>query len=66
MQSAALAQHFAEACANLKQELVEAKDALDKEVEESAQRMAAKTDEVQKLNEVIRALKEQNAEVQHL
>jgi hypothetical protein len=50
----------------LKQELVEAKDALDKEVEESAQRMAAKTDEVQKLNEVIRALKEQNAEVQHL
>ncbi len=65
VQSAALAENAAETCANLKQELVEAKDALEKQVEESAQQMAVKTDEVQNLHEVMNTLKEQSGEVQH-
>ena len=63
MQSAELVQDAAECCACLRQELAEAKDALDKQVEELAQQMAAKTDEVQSLNELINTLKGQNAEV---
>ena len=63
VQSVALAQNAAETCASLNIELVDAKDALDKQVEESARQMAAKTDEVQNLNELINTLKEQNAEV---
>ena len=66
VQSAELAQNTAECYANLKQELVKAKRALDKLVEESAQRMVVKTAEVHNLNEEIRVLKEQNSEVQHL
>ena len=63
LQSADLAQKSAERCTNLEQELVEAKDALNKQVVESAELMAKKAAEFQNLNEVIRALKEQNAEV---
>ena len=65
LQSADLAQKSAERCTNLEQELVEAKNALDKQLEESAQRIAVEAAEVLNLNEVIRVLKEQNAEVPH-
>ena len=50
---------------NLKQEVAEAKDTLNKQVEETAQLIAVKAAEVHNLNEAIRILKEQNAEVQH-
>lgn len=59
------AQSAAESCAQLKQELVKARDALHKQVEESAQEMAAKTVEVHNLSEMMNTLKEQNAEVPH-
>ena len=49
--------------ANLKQEVAELKDTLNKQVEETAQRMAVEAAEVHNLNEVIRILREQNAEV---
>ena len=65
VQSAVLTENVAETCAKLKLELVEALGALDKHAEESTQQMAAKAAEVQNLNDLIRALKEQNVEVQH-
>ena len=43
--------------------MAELKDTLNKQVEDTAQRMALEAFEVQNLNEVIRILKEQNAEV---
>ena len=52
----------AELVASLKQEVAESKDAL---IKRTAQRMAMEAAEVQSLNNLIRALKEQNAEVQH-
>lgn len=49
--------------ARLRQKVAEAEDGLNKQVEESAQRLAVKTFEAQKMNEVIRTLQEQIAEV---
>ena len=54
-----------ELLARLSQELTDAKVSLNKQVEETTQRMAVKTAEVHDLNEAIRALKEQNANVRH-
>ena len=51
--------------ASLRQELAEAKDALDKHAEDTAKRVAVEAAEVQNLKEVIRVLEEQNAEVQN-
>lgn len=51
--------------AKLRQEVTQAKDALDKQIEEAAQRKAIEAVEVQNLHELITVLKEQNAEVQH-
>lgn len=59
-------QAAAECYANLRQELVDAKDALRKQVEESAQQMAVKRVEVHNLNELINTLKEQIAEVHQM
>lgn len=55
----------AKVVASLRQEVAQAKDLLNKQVEESAQRIAVEAAEVQNLNELIRILKEQNAEVQY-
>jgi hypothetical protein len=50
---------------NLKQEVAELKDTLNKQAEDAAQLMAMAAAELHNLNEVIRVLKEQNAEVVH-
>lgn len=49
--------------ASLRHEVAEAKNALDKQVKETIQRKTMDAAEVHHLNEVIRILKEQNAEV---
>ena len=51
--------------AKLRQEVIEAKDALIKQVKEATQRNAVAVVEVQDLHELIRVLKHQNAEVEH-
>lgn len=52
--------------ANLRQELAEAKETLNKQVKETIQQKTTDAIEVQKLKEVIKIFKEQNAKVQHL
>lgn len=49
---------------NLKQELSKATDALKKQREEATEQKSRDTAEFQKMREVMRALKEQNDEVQ--
>ena len=48
---------------NLRQEVAEAKDILNKQVEETAQQKAVEAAESKNLNEMIRTLKDQNDEV---
>ena len=55
----------AELVSNLREQVAETKVSLNKQLEETAQRMAVKTAEVHNLNEEIRILKEQNAKVHH-
>lgn len=53
----------AELAVSLRREVAEAKDALNKQVEETAQQKAGEAAEVHNLNEVIRTLKDQNDKV---
>ena len=53
----------AELVASLRREVAEAKDAFNKVVEETTQRIAVESAEVHNLNGAIRTLKEQNDEV---
>lgn len=49
--------------ANLRQEVADATDTLNKQVEETTQRMTVEAAKVKNLNEMIRTLKDQNEEV---